>query len=79
MDPAQSGRFRNQPPFPQASVFSNRRGSIVDHRHLCSRSRMEENLGPGGYNAMRGHGGITAKVLQTGEIQIGDPVRLFKA
>ena len=40
---------------------------------------MEENLGPGGNNAMRGHRGITVKVLQAGEIQIGEPVRLFKA
>jgi MOSC domain-containing protein YiiM len=37
-------------------------------------SRMEAALGPGGFNAMRGHGGWCASVVEPGRIAGGDAV-----
>jgi MOSC domain-containing protein YiiM len=50
-------------------------GALLRGTGLCAPcSRMEEALGFGGYAAVRGHGGITAEVVEPGPVALGDAV-----
>jgi MOSC domain-containing protein YiiM len=50
-------------------------GAVLRGTGLCAPcSRMEEALGFGGYAAVRGHGGITAEVVEPGPVAPGDAV-----
>lgn len=42
-------------------------------------SRMEKVIGPGGYNAMRGHGGWYAEIIQPGHIKEKDALTVANA
>ena len=55
-------------------------GAVLRGTDVCAPcSKMETILGDGGYNAMRGHGGICAEVLRPGKVTIGDAVVALSA
>lgn len=49
---------------------------ITGFCHPCN--KLENQLGYGVFNALRGHGGLTAKVIQTGDIKLGDGLSVIK-
>ena len=57
---------------PMRLIIGNVELEITGPCEPCS--KMEGVLGKGAYNAMRGHGGVTARIVIGGELIIGDVV-----
>ncbi len=55
-------------------------GAVLEYTGQCHPcSKMEAALGEGGYNAMRQHGGIMARVVKGGMIKRGDHLHALEA
>lgn len=56
------------------------RDTIIEITGNCAPcAKMEQVLGFGGFNAMRNHAGVTAKIIQGGVISLGDEVKVLVA
>lgn len=66
-----------KPLFPHQKQYLHIGEVVLEITGICAPcSRMEEILGPGGYNAMRGHGGVNAKIIKGGILKVGNAVNL---
>lgn len=66
--------FKDQ---PMQLIIGNVLLEITGPCEPCS--KMEAALGTGAYNAMRGHGGVNAKVIIGGDLTLGDAVNCLIA
>jgi len=58
----------------QVVVIGDVQMEITGLCHPCK--KLEQQLGLGVFNALRGHGGLTAKILSSGPICIGDALEV---